>query len=142
MDKSNLLDASLFSSSASQESRAQYSGQLLRCLLDRGYVRIINHGIPSDIIYTAFDWVWPTLSEICRVSLTCEQSRRFFDLPLASKRTISHIPGSNPQRGYSSLGSEKTSRVYAKLMGRDDPKSQRDARVQTFFARRTCGQTH
>ena len=57
MAEPTLFDASLFQRSQTIEARAAYSQLLVRCLVDHGYVKIFNHGIPPEVIYQAFEWV-------------------------------------------------------------------------------------
>jgi hypothetical protein len=67
--------------------------------------------------------------------LTRKQSRKFFKLPLGRKQAISHIPGPDPQRGWSSVGSEKTSAVYEKIAEAGGPRSNfADAKVSICLA--------
>lgn len=56
---STLLDASLFNSPLGDQGRVTYTESLVRCLVDHGYVRLQNHGIPDELIEEAFDWVGP-----------------------------------------------------------------------------------
>jgi isopenicillin N synthase-like dioxygenase len=67
--------------------------------------------------------------------LTRKQSRKFFKLPLQRKQAIAHIPGPDPQRGWSSVGSEKTSAVYEKIAeGGEQPSNSADAKVSIRLA--------
>ena len=52
-----LLDASRFTSSSNPERR-QYSKELLASLSTHGFVRLIGHGVPPEVIEEAFQWVW------------------------------------------------------------------------------------
>ncbi|KAB2569573.1 Oxoglutarate/iron-dependent oxygenase [Lasiodiplodia theobromae] len=115
MPASVALDASKFTSGSSEE-RAAYARDLLVQLGSNGYVRLKNHGISSELVDSCFGW-----------------SKRFFDLPLEEKVKTLNPPGPNPQRGWSTLGAEKTSTLYGKLMGHDVPDDLKDAREHFDF---------
>ncbi|KAI0912320.1 hypothetical protein F4823DRAFT_622937 [Ustulina deusta] len=64
-----------------------------------GFVYVVNHGVPADLLEEAFAW-----------------SRRLFDLPLEKKMLAPHPPDTGPSvhRGYSWPGLEKVSQtIYA-----------------------------
>lgn len=66
-----------------------------------GFVYIINHGIPTDLLEEAFDW-----------------SKKLFDLPEEKKMLAPHPPGPTVHRGYSWPGLEKVSQ-YVPMEGDD-----------------------
>ncbi|KAH8647772.1 hypothetical protein BX600DRAFT_503147 [Xylariales sp. PMI_506] len=62
--------------------------------MQSGFVKLINHGIPSSDIDHAF-----------------RTSREFFQLPLAEKLKSPHPPTANPHRGFSAVGLEHVAAV-------------------------------
>ncbi|OJD40654.1 oxoglutarate iron-dependent oxygenase [Diplodia corticola] len=115
MPASVALDASRFTTGSAEE-RAAYARDLLVQLGGNGYVRLKNHGIPSEMVESCF-----------------QTSKAFFDLPLEEKAKTLNPPGPSPQRGWSTLGAEKTSTLYGKLMGHDVPDDLKDAREHFDF---------
>lgn len=125
-----LLDASRFTSSSNAERR-QYADDLLASLSTHGFVRLIGHGVPQGIVEEVFQWVWNienSTSCVTKIHPTA-QSQQFFALMSSVKSEIAHIPGPNPQRGYSCIGQEKTSTLYGRKMGFEVPEDLTDARV-------------
>ena len=124
-----LLDASKFRNGSPSE-RQEYAQQLLEQLQGSGFVRITNHGIPNDKVEECFEWVRllrPSTTSY-NDQLTPPQSKKFFALSLPERLKALNPPGPTPQRGWSTLGAEKTSTLYGKLMGHDLPEDLRDAR--------------
>ena len=63
-----------------------------------------------------------------------QQNQSFFKLPTAEKLAIAHPGGSDPQRGFSCVGSENSSTLYRKgLLKTQVPEDLRDARVIAFY---------
>ncbi|XDG04426.1 hypothetical protein ABKA04_004041 [Annulohypoxylon sp. FPYF3050] len=62
-----------------------------------GFVYVVNHGVPSDLLEEAFGW-----------------SKRLFDLPQEKKMLAPHPPGPNVHRGYSWPGLEKVTQDIIK----------------------------
>ncbi|ORY59492.1 uncharacterized protein BCR38DRAFT_488524 [Pseudomassariella vexata] len=62
-----------------------------------GFVYVVNHGVPDDLLEEAFNW-----------------SKKLFDLPHDKKMLAPHPPGPNVHRGYSWPGLEKVSQYIHK----------------------------
>ncbi|KAI1098913.1 thymine dioxygenase [Jackrogersella minutella] len=62
-----------------------------------GFVYIVNHGVPNDLLEEAFRW-----------------SEKLFDLPQEKKMLAPHPPGPTVHRGYSWPGLEKVSQDIIK----------------------------
>ncbi|KAH7025264.1 oxidoreductase [Microdochium trichocladiopsis] len=92
-----VLDASRYKSADPAERKA-YAAQLVQGLMQDGFVKIVNHGIPRSVIEEAM-----------------ATSKRFFSLPDSVKRQIEHVPGPDPQRGWSRVGSESTAKLFGAL---------------------------
>ncbi|KAL2432419.1 2-oxoglutarate-dependent dioxygenase phqC [Exophiala dermatitidis] len=106
----SLVDFSKYTSPDPLE-RAECRRQLLRCLTDDGFARVINCGIPNDMV-----------DEIFR------RSEEFFRLDPKSKLAIANPRGPTPQRGYSHVGAENSSSLYGKLVGDTSNAHRSDAR--------------
>ncbi|GCB25946.1 flavonol synthase/flavanone 3-hydroxylase [Aspergillus awamori] len=78
----------------SEEERAQFARDLLQCFASQGFVKLVNHGVPDLAIDKAFEW-----------------NRTFFELPEDIKKKYPHPPCANPNRGWVSLGQEKSSAI-------------------------------
>ncbi|KAJ2972940.1 hypothetical protein NQ176_g1530 [Zarea fungicola] len=104
-----VLDFALFSHSS---TRAQFADALLDSLSTHGFAKIVNHGISDAFIQHLFEW-----------------SKRFFDLPVNVKHQIEHEPGPDPQRGWSSVGSESTAKVFGALTPEGDKITETDMKV-------------
>lgn len=58
------------------------------------------------------------------------QSKAFFRLEARDKMSFAHMPGPEPQRGWSKMGAENSSTLYRKgLLGSEVAEDRRDARV-------------
>ncbi|KAF3012559.1 hypothetical protein E8E14_000929 [Neopestalotiopsis sp. 37M] len=98
-----VVDASLFLG-GDNSKRHLFSDQLRDSLTKHGFVRVKNHGISDHMIETLFDW-----------------SRKFFYLSDDIKSQVLHTSVSDPQRGWSSVGSESTAKLFRALSpGRDE----------------------
>ncbi|TGJ84016.1 hypothetical protein E0Z10_g4743 [Xylaria hypoxylon] len=81
----------------SATDRKRIASELTDACRRVGFVYVVNHGVPADLLEEAFAW-----------------SRRLFDLPLEKKMLAPHPSGSSVHRGYSWPGLEKVSQtVYA-----------------------------
>ncbi|KAI1113954.1 hypothetical protein F5Y14DRAFT_441535 [Nemania sp. NC0429] len=81
----------------SATDRKRIASELVDACRRVGFVYVVNHGVPTDLLNEAFAW-----------------SRRLFDLPLEKKMLAPHPPGPSVHRGYSWPGLEKVSQiVYA-----------------------------
>ncbi|KAH9892318.1 hypothetical protein F4778DRAFT_750146 [Xylariomycetidae sp. FL2044] len=79
-------------SDASAEVRKRIATQLTDACRRVGFVYIVHHGVPEDLLAQAFAW-----------------SKKLFDLPEEKKMLAPHPPGPNVHRGYSWPGLEKVS---------------------------------
>ncbi|RDL32343.1 Clavaminate synthase-like protein [Venustampulla echinocandica] len=84
------LDFSKFHAGTDAE-RYEFSKALLAGFASTGFVKLINHGFSREEISRMF-----------------EENRRFFELTDSVKARIANEDGPKPQRGWSSLGAEKT----------------------------------
>ncbi|KAH0563450.1 hypothetical protein GP486_001987 [Trichoglossum hirsutum] len=87
------LDFSKFQSDSESE-RTELAGAIVDSFSKHGSVRLVNHGVPDQVVYDLFDW-----------------SERFFKLPLEEKMKIANERNPDPQRGWSYVGAEKTSKL-------------------------------
>ncbi|KAI0108144.1 Clavaminate synthase-like protein [Daldinia grandis] len=78
-----------------------------------GFVYIVNHGVPSDILEEAFSW-----------------SKKLFDLPQEKKMMAPHPPGPTIHRGYSWPGLEKVSQDIIK--DGDETKDAENRKISDF----------
>ncbi|CAO2650496.1 Nn.00g017880.m01.CDS01 [Neocucurbitaria sp. VM-36] len=79
---------------------------------DHGFVKLVNHGIPDAVVKEYM-----------------HKTEKFFALPRDVKSKIANESGPKPQRGWSVLGSEQTSRLKRENWeGQSDPDALRDAR--------------
>lgn len=76
----------------SADERKHIARALTTACRDVGFVYVVGHGVPTDVVDAAFAW-----------------SRRLFALPEATKRRAPHPPGPDVHRGYSWPGLEKVS---------------------------------
>lgn len=102
----------------SEEERAQFARDLLQCFASQGFVKLVNHGVPDLAIDKAFEWVrqscqWPALlaTRIKLIAFCVKKNRTFFELPEDIKKKYPHPPCANPNRGWVSLGQEKSSAI-------------------------------
>ncbi|RDW83779.1 isopenicillin N synthase family dioxygenase [Aspergillus mulundensis] len=84
------LDFTKFHSGSEAERRA-FGQALLDGFRTTGFVKLINHGFSREEMADIFNW-----------------NQRFFDLPNDWKAAIRNDEGPKPQRGWSSVGAEKT----------------------------------
>ncbi|RDW69675.1 clavaminate synthase-like protein [Coleophoma cylindrospora] len=84
------LDFSRFHTGTEAE-RYEFSKLLLTGFASTGFVKLINHGFSRE-----------------EISRTFEENRRFFELNDSVKAPIANEDGPKPQRGWSSVGAEKT----------------------------------
>ncbi|RAH69292.1 isopenicillin N synthase family dioxygenase [Aspergillus aculeatinus CBS 121060] len=94
---------------AQQEAFAQ---ALLRELTQFGFVKLVHHGLSDEDVGALFDW-----------------TRKFFALPSSEKVRLAHPAGPEPQRGWSCVGAERTSKLYRAGLGETNIDEERfDAR--------------
>ncbi|KAL4884487.1 putative gibberellin 20-oxidase [Aspergillus karnatakaensis] len=84
------LDFAKFHSGTEAERR-EFGQALLDGFTTTGFVKLVNHGFSKDEMADIFQW-----------------NQRFFDLPNDRKAAIRNDEGPKPQRGWSSVGAEKT----------------------------------
>ncbi|KAF4304669.1 Isopenicillin N synthase [Botryosphaeria dothidea] len=84
-------------SNGSSEQKQKIAKELTDAARGVGFVYIINHGVPDDVLEQAFGW-----------------SKKLFDLPHEKKMLAPHPPGPNVHRGYSWPGLEKVSQYIHK----------------------------
>ncbi|KAL4865754.1 hypothetical protein BDV12DRAFT_199832 [Aspergillus spectabilis] len=77
--------------SGTEAERREFGQALLNGFTTTGFVKLINHGFSKDEISDIFQW-----------------NQRFFDLSNDHKAAIRNDEGPKPQRGWSSVGAEKT----------------------------------
>ncbi|KAJ5780657.1 Oxoglutarate/iron-dependent dioxygenase [Penicillium paradoxum] len=90
---SGQLDFSRFHSNNADE-RDQFCRELIAGFSKSGWVRLINHDVPTASIDRAF-----------------EMSHGFYNLPLEDKLKSPHPPTAHPHRGFSPVGMENVSTV-------------------------------
>lgn len=92
--------------------RNGFCRRLVSSLKQKGFVRLVNHGVPPQDIDKAFLEVRFWLSTmgagygIQTDLVVVEQTQQFFQLPLEEKLKSPHPPTPNPHRGYSAFGVE------------------------------------
>jgi isopenicillin N synthase-like dioxygenase len=101
------LDFSDFHSTNTAE-RDDFCNRLVSSLKQRGFVRLVNHGVPPQDIDRAFLEVRLPISQLEATTdlVVFEQTQQFFQLPLEEKLKSPHPPTPNPHRGYSAFGVE------------------------------------
>ncbi|KAJ4421543.1 hypothetical protein N0V82_003681 [Gnomoniopsis sp. IMI 355080] len=76
----------------SAEDKTQVAHDLAEACRRVGFVYVVNHGVPTNLLDEAFSW-----------------SKKLFDLPEDKKMLAPHPPGPDVHRGYSWPGLEKVS---------------------------------
>lgn len=108
------LDMNLFLTGSSVQ-RHDFAVQLGEHLATHGFVRLKNHGLSKETVDELFEWVRIDADiqiMIEETEICLPQNKRFFQLPHTKKAVIANTPGPNPQRGWSSVGSENSSTLY------------------------------
>ena len=105
--------------------RQEIASRLLDSLSEHGFVKLVGHGISDEKIDEMFKWVsqsngWGACQSYC-FRRSCNdaeypQNRSFFALEEQHKLAIAHPGGSEPQRGFSSVGAESSAGLYRKGM--------------------------
>lgn len=128
------LDLSRFTRGNDQE-RQQLAKDLCASLLQHGFVKLVNHGVPDEAVLKLFEWVCIKPIEAFFVTeLTAgfymKQNKSFFQMPTTEKVAIAHQPGPSPQRGWSTVGAENSSKLYKKgFLNYQMTEELKDARV-------------
>lgn len=93
-----VVDLAEFSDGASSsKARMGVARELVDACRNVGFVYMVNHGIPDELLDQAF-----------------AMSKKLFDLKHEEKMLAPHPPTPDWHRGYSSPGLEKVSQVYGK----------------------------
>ncbi|KAI1869767.1 hypothetical protein JX265_001999 [Neoarthrinium moseri] len=105
------LDFSHFTHGTDKQ-RVTLSEALVQAFKDHGFVKLINHGLPEET-----------------VTKYMQAATSFFALPEESKMRVANVKGPTPQRGYSWVGAEQTSKLRKEnTLGRSDVDKLNDAR--------------
>lgn len=107
-----VIDFGPWDNSDKQEERLKVARELTAACRNVGFVQIINHGLPDDVLQEAFAW-----------------SKKLFDLPMEQKMLAPHPDGPNVHRGYSYPGLEKVGQVNG--TNGDDSKAEEALRQVT-----------
>ncbi|KAH8803689.1 putative UPF0676 protein [Xylogone sp. PMI_703] len=91
-----VVDFAEWHPASTPEVRLRIAKQLVDACHNVGFVCIINHGVPTDLLEEAFSW-----------------SKRLFDLKTEEKMLAPHPDGPTVHRGYSWPGLEKVSQVIS-----------------------------
>lgn len=91
-----IIDLSAWTTASTPEARLKAAKELATACHNVGFVSIINHGVPLDLLDEAFAW-----------------SKKLFDLKTEEKMLAPHPPGPTVHRGYSWPGLEKVSQVIS-----------------------------
>jgi isopenicillin N synthase-like dioxygenase len=126
-----VLDFSSYVKGPASERERLCKGILENCATF-GFMKLVNHGIPDEMVSEVFDWVslecdrylWYTRADI-------RQSRRYFELPEEVKRKSARPSSRGPNRGWSSVGQEKLSGITGFWKGVKVPKMLEDAKVSS-----------
>lgn len=95
--------------------RAKLAATITEELQKHGAMRLINTSITAETIEEGFKWVRFTCANFSRVTTTdglwSMQGKKFFALPPLEKAAIPNERNADPQRGWSYVGSENTSKL-------------------------------
>jgi isopenicillin N synthase-like dioxygenase len=109
-----LIDFSTFYN-GTEADRAKLAATITAELQKHGALRLINTSITAETIQEGFKWVRFTFANFSRVITTdgswSMQGKKFFSLSLEEKAAIPNERNANPQRGWSYVGSENTSKL-------------------------------
>ena len=98
-----IVDFANFRPEADLKTRKRIAQELVAASKDVGFVYITNHGLPDNILATAF-----------------EISKKFFDLPQEQKMKAPHPDGWQVHRGYSWPGRENVGVMTPRGNGMND----------------------
>ena len=90
-----VVDFAKWNNSSNKDEQFAVAKELTDACRSVGFVYIINHGLPQDLLDQAFD-----------------TAKRLFALSHEEKMQAPHPPGPEVHRGYSSPGLEKVSNYY------------------------------
>lgn len=98
-----------------QADRAELAATITEQLRKHGAMRLINTSIKAETIQEGFKWVSLAFTNFSRVTSTDKptsaQGKKFFSLPTSVKEAIPNERNADPQRGWSYVGSENTSKL-------------------------------
>ncbi|OJD33865.1 gibberellin 2-oxidase [Diplodia corticola] len=95
----------------SASKRNEFTTKLLGDLARTGFCKITGHGFSEEDVERLFS-----------------HSKKFFKISPESKTAIAHIPGPEPQRGWSRIGSENTTKLFGRLENNGFDTERQDAR--------------
>jgi hypothetical protein len=109
-----LIDFSTFYN-GTEADRAKLAATITAELQKHGAMRLINTSITAETIEEGFKWVRLTCANFLRATATdgpwSMQGKKFVSLPIEEKAAIPNERNANPQRGWSYVGSENTSKL-------------------------------
>jgi hypothetical protein len=109
-----LIDFSTFYN-GTEANRAKLAATITAELQKHGAMRLINTSITAETIEEGFKWVRLTCANFLRATTTdgpwSMQGKKFVSLPIEEKAAIPNERNANPQRGWSYVGSENTSKL-------------------------------
>ncbi|KAL9103486.1 MAG: hypothetical protein Q9163_001482 [Psora crenata] len=136
-----VIDLALFIS-GSNKDREKVASELRNELSRHGFVKITGHGIQEAQVAKLFEWVSsrerPALKgTFAYEECACWQNKAFFKLSGKDKAAIAHPGGSQPQRGWSAVGAENSSKLYQKgLLKSQIAEELKDARCDLEYPNR------
>jgi len=144
MDQLETLDLSQFLT-GDESQRKEFSAKLLSTFMNKGFVKLVNHGLSAEYVLEGLRYVsfpesafffwnslrfqyleeikksWKTVENEWHIILTSSKNRELFRLPHKTKMTFAHPPRPNPHRGYSYVGQENISGVTGFEKGEEAP---------------------
>lgn len=109
-----LIDFSVAYNGTAAE-RAELAATITEQLRKHGAMRLINTSIKTETIQEGFKWVRSTVANFLKFTTTdnlySTQGKKFFSLPTHVKEAIPNERNADPQRGWSYVGSENTSKL-------------------------------
>lgn len=108
-----LIDFSVAYNGTAAE-RAELAATITEQLRKHGAMRLINTSIKTETIQEGFKWVrlnFTGFSKVTTTDLCLIQGKKFFSLPTHVKEAIPNERNADPQRGWSYVGSENTSKL-------------------------------
>lgn len=96
--------------SLDSEIKTKFCESLVTSLGKHGFVKLVNHGLPKDIVQEAFRIVSAT-AKIPLKATNRDQANDFFHLPMEKKMLSPHPPSDVPHRGFSPMGMENIGKV-------------------------------
>ena len=126
-DKINSLPVIDFSryTAGSAEERLAVSRELVQAFKSVGFVYLLNHGIPNDMVHEAFDWV----------------SAHTLSYPLLRSKKILHPPAEHGRQCRAALlaGRSRDSPFHSDMVSVNRCPSSLICHKRSFVRRRSCG---